>query len=112
MNAGVVACALVMAVCLVFGIAFFLLKGKAALLVSGFNSLPKNEQKRYDRKALARDMGNTCLLGTLIMAVGCALSHFLLPYAAIVSSDQRFSLVSCENRLNEQDTQTRIFPKP
>ena len=85
MNAGVVACALVMAVCLVIGIAFFLLKGKAALFVSCFNSLPKNEQERYDREALARDMGSSCLLWALIMAVGCAPSHFLSPYAAMAA---------------------------
>ena len=74
-----------MAVCLVFGIAFFLLKGRAALFVSGFNSLPKNEQERYDREALARDMGKSCFVWSLVMAAGCALSRFLSPYAAIAA---------------------------
>lgn len=85
MNAGVVACALVMVVCLVAGILFALLKGKAAILISGFNSLPERERTRYDQEAMARDMRNACFTWALTMAVGCALSHFLSPYAAIAA---------------------------
>lgn len=85
MNAGVVACALVLAICLVVGIAFALLKGKAALLISGFNSLPERERARYNQEAMARDMRNSCFLWALIMAAGCILSYLLSPYAAIAA---------------------------
>ena len=100
MNVGVVACALVMAVCLVAGILFALLKSKAAILISGFNSLPEREWTRYDQEAMARDMRNACFLWALTMAVGCALSHFLSPYAAIAAFAAWIALLFKDVRLD------------
>ncbi|MDO5116944.1 MAG: DUF3784 domain-containing protein [Eggerthellaceae bacterium] len=85
MNAGAVACALALALFLIVGIVFALLKGKAALLISGFNSLSERERAHYDQEAMAVDMRNACFLWALIMAIGCALSFFLTPYAAIAA---------------------------
>ena len=85
MNAGVVACALALALFLVFGIAFAALKGKAAIIVSGFNSLTKHERAQYDTDALAKDMRNACFLWAAIMAIGCFLSYALTSYLAIIA---------------------------
>ena len=83
MNIGLVACALMMAVFLIAGIVFALLKGKGAMLVSGFNTLPERERAQYDAAAISKDMRNSCFLWALIMAIGCLLSWLLTPYMAI-----------------------------
>lgn len=85
MNAGFMACALALAVFLVAGIAFALLKEKGAMLVSGFNTLTERERAQYDAAALSKDMRNSCFLWALIMAAGCVLSLFITPYMAIIA---------------------------
>ena len=85
MNIGFAACALTIPVFLVVGIAFTLLKEKAAMLVSGFNTLPERERAQYDVAAIAKDIRNSCFLWALIMAIGCLLSWLLTPYMAIVA---------------------------
>ncbi|SEU13113.1 DUF3784 domain-containing protein [Paenibacillus sp. NFR01] len=53
---------------LVLGIVFY--RGKGAILIAGFNTLPKEEQDKYDVPALCRLMGNlmfvTCFCVLLI----------------------------------------------
>ena len=85
MNAGFIACALALALLLIAGIAFALLKEKGAMLVSGFNSLPERERARYDAAALSRDMRNSCFLWAATMAVGCVLSLLVSPYMAFAA---------------------------
>lgn len=46
--AGVVACLLLAGIFAVMGLVFTIGKEKAAILVSGFNSLSKEERDRYD----------------------------------------------------------------
>ena len=85
MNVGFAACAMVMAICLVVGIAFALLKEKGAMLVSGFNTLPERERAQYDIAAISKDMRNSCFLWAAIMAVGALLSLLVTPYLAIAA---------------------------
>ncbi len=80
MNVGFWLCALPAAIFLIVGLLFFLLKERAAVLVSGFNTLPKQEQLRYDRARLCRDMSRQFFLWTAILAVGALLSALLSPY--------------------------------
>ncbi len=79
MNTGVAACGLAMLLFIAVGIIFALLKGRAAMLISGFNTLPAKEWEQYDANAMARDMRNACLLWAAIMALGCLASCLLLP---------------------------------
>ncbi len=44
MNIGVAACGIAMLLFVVVGALFALLKGKAAMLISGFNTLPAKER--------------------------------------------------------------------
>lgn len=67
----------------VLGVVFAVLKERAAKLVSGFNSLPKEEQIRYDRAYISRDMRNQCFTWAAVMAAGAVLSYFLTPYMAV-----------------------------
>ena len=85
MNVGFAACVLCLAVLLIAGIAFALLKEKGAMLVSGFNTLTESERAQYDAAALSKDMRNSCFLWAAIMAVGCVLALLLSPYMAIVA---------------------------
>lgn len=66
------------------GLWFGIRKEKSARFVSGFNSLPKREQERYDKALLARDMRNTSFLWAGIMLTG-ALASLISPYFAIAA---------------------------
>lgn len=59
---------------------FAFLKGRAAILISGFNDLTKEERKCYDTAKLAKDVRNFMLLLTLDMAIGAVLCHFVSQY--------------------------------
>lgn len=68
---------------LIMGVLFAILKEKAAKLVSGFNSLSKEEQELYDKAGISLDMRNQCFTWSAIMVVGAVLSYFLTAYMAI-----------------------------
>ena len=68
----------------IFGILFAVLKEKSAKLVSGFNSMPKKKQEKYDKAYIARDMRNQCFVRSAIMLAGAILSLFVSKYMAIL----------------------------
>ena len=47
---------------LLFAVIFTVLKGKAAILISGFNTMPKDKRKLYDKEQMSRDQRNIFLL--------------------------------------------------
>ena len=67
----------------IIGVLFAIFKERAAKFVSGFNSLPKEEQALYDKAHISRDIKNQCFTWAGIMLVGAVLSYFLTPYMAI-----------------------------
>lgn len=83
MNIGFISCALLIIVFGVIGSVFGVLKERAAILVSGFNSLSKEEQNKYDKASISRDMRNQCFIWTLVMVIGAIFSWVLSPYMAI-----------------------------
>ena len=85
MNIGLVACAIPIPLLIVVGIAFALFKGKAAILVSGFNTMFEHEREQYDADAIAKDMRNDCAIWSAILLAGCLASYFITPFAAIVA---------------------------
>ncbi|WP_455716280.1 DUF3784 domain-containing protein [Anaerosporobacter sp.] len=85
MNIGFYAC-LILAI--IFGIltfVFFLLKEKGAMLISGFNTLPKHERELYDIAKLSKDQRNSMFIWLLIMCVGALFSFFISQYFAIIA---------------------------
>lgn len=66
----------------ILGVVFALLKEKGAMLISGFNTLPKEKQKLYDRARMSRDQKNMCFLWAAVFAAGGIASAFLSPYCA------------------------------
>lgn len=70
---------------LLFALLFAALKEKAAILVSGFNALPRREREQYDRAKLSRDMRNQFLLWAAILGAGALLARFVWPPIALVA---------------------------
>lgn len=68
-----------------FLIAIYFFTGRGTMLISGYNTLPKEERARYDTRALTRAMG----IFTLIMAV---LMAFIL-YTGLVVKNTVWALV-------------------
>ena len=69
-----------------FALLFGILKGKAAILISGFNTMPKEKRKLYDRERMSRDQRNEFLVWALILGVGGVLSYlFSFRYAADIA---------------------------
>ena len=85
MNIGFYACLLLAIIFGIFTFVFFLLKEKAAMLISGFNSLPKKERELYDLARLSKDQRNSMFIWTIIMSVGALLSFFISQYFAIIA---------------------------
>lgn len=73
---------------LTFGIMaliFMLLKEKGAVLISGFNSLSKEEREQYDTKWMMHDIRNLFLIWTAVLLLGAVLSYFLSDYCGLIS---------------------------
>ena len=83
MNIGFWLCGILAIPFLILGVLFAIFQEKAAKFVSGFQSLPKEEQSLYDKASISRDMRNQCFLWSAIMLIGAGLSYFLTPYMAI-----------------------------
>jgi hypothetical protein len=60
------------------------LKEKGALLISGLNSLSKEERAKYDLAKCSKDQRNAFLLWALILGVGTVFSYCLTQYLAIL----------------------------
>lgn len=69
----------------IVGVLFAIFKDKAARFVSGFNSLPKQEQSLYDKAYISRDIRNECFIWAAIMFTGAILSYFICTYIAILT---------------------------
>ena len=85
MNIGLVACFLMGGIFLVLAVIFALLKEKGAILISGFNTIPKQERKKYNQLKMSKDMRNSLLIWCAIFAVGAILSYIISSYMAIAS---------------------------
>lgn len=85
MNTGFWACFVLAPFFFGMALVFAFGKEKTAKLVSGFNSLSKAEQARYDKALIARDMQNACFLWAAVMLSGAALCCLWTPYAAVAA---------------------------
>jgi hypothetical protein len=82
---GSIVCGMLCAVFLLFALLFTLLKEKGAMLVSGFNTMPKEERARYDTAKLSRDQRNAFVLWAIIFGLGAVFSYFLTQYLAVAA---------------------------
>jgi hypothetical protein len=85
MNTGVICCLIMGGLFLVLAAVFALMKEKGAVLISGFNSLPRQEREQYDCVRMSKDMRNSLLIWTAVFAAGALLCYCVSPYIAIVA---------------------------
>lgn len=83
MNIGAWMCGCLVIPFAIVGLLFAIFKEKATRFVAGFNTFSEEEQARYDRAAISRDIRNQCFIWSALMLVGGLLSLIFTPYIAI-----------------------------
>ncbi|EQB86122.1 hypothetical protein J2Z44_002719 [Clostridium punense] len=68
----------------VLSIIFALLKEKGAILISGFNTISKDDREKYDKKKMSLDMRNCLFIWSMILLLGAFLSYCISKYCAIM----------------------------
>jgi hypothetical protein len=85
MNIGFYSCLALAVIFALITLTFKLMGKKAAILISGFNSLPKSQRERYDTEKMSKDHMKAMLLWTIIMAAGALLSFAISQYFAVLA---------------------------
>lgn len=85
MNIGFWMCVILVPCFAVMALIFGIWKEKSARFISGFNTMPAEEQNLYDKAYMARDMRNSCVLWTLLMLAGAAGSYAVSGYMAMAA---------------------------
>jgi len=83
MNIGAMVCGILCLLFLLFALIFGIFKGKAAILISGFNTMPKEKRELYDKEMMSMDQRNAALIWAAIQGTGAVLSYFFSQYMAI-----------------------------
>ena len=82
---GVISCVVMTLLFLVMALVFTLLKEKGAMLISGFNTLSREERAQYDQLKMSLDMRDDCLTWAGIWAVGAVMSYVVGPWLVLVA---------------------------
>lgn len=85
MSKEVIACGGASLLFLALAFIFTCLKGKAAMLISGFNTLPKEKRKQYDTEKMSRDQRNLFLIWAAVWGAGSVLAYYISRYMAILA---------------------------
>lgn len=85
MNVGFFACGTLSLIFLLLAVIFAILKGKASVLISGFNSKSKEERSLYDEEKMCADQRNAFLIWAAILGIGAIFSYLISQYSAIVA---------------------------
>lgn len=80
MNIGFVFCAVLAVFFIIMAGIFVVMGEKGAMLVSGFNTMPKEKRELYDKKRMSRDQRNMFLIWAAIMGAGAVLSLLVSAY--------------------------------
>lgn len=84
MNIGMITCGIFCLFFLILALIFTLLKEKAAMLVSGFNTLSKEIREQYDMYQISQDYRNLFLIYAIIFGIGVVLSYMISEDMAIL----------------------------
>lgn len=102
MGKEVVACGGGCLLFLLLAVVFTCLKGKAAMLVSGFNTLPKEARKQYDTEKMSRDQRNLFVIWAVILGAGAVLGYYISRYMAYAAFALWLILFFKEVHLDEE----------
>lgn len=72
MNVYLIAEASLAGIFLLLGVLFLLMGEKACVLISGFNTLPREERENYDLARMSRDQSRSFFLWAVVLGVGAA----------------------------------------
>ncbi|WLF68971.1 DUF3784 domain-containing protein [Clostridium septicum] len=86
MNIGAITCLTLSILFGIFSAIFALFKENAAIFISGFNTIPKEEREKYDKKKMSIDMRNSLFLWCIILLLGAIASYFIGNYCAIIAT--------------------------
>ena len=85
MNVGFITLGISGLLFLFLALLFTILKGRAAILISGFNTIPKHQRELYDQDRMSRDQRNAFLIWSGIMGIGAILSYFISQYMGVIA---------------------------
>ena len=85
MNVGAFLCAIMAVVFCIIALIFWKLGEKGAILVSGFNSLPKDKQEQYDKKRISEDQRKLYTSWMALFIAGTILCFLVSSYVAIAA---------------------------
>lgn len=85
MNTGFTVCSGACLLFLLLALIFTVFKGKAAILISGFNTMPKEKRELYDKDKMSKDHRNSFLIWAAIQGAGAALSYCVSRHIAIAA---------------------------
>lgn len=85
MSIGAIICLMLAVLFGIISIFFALLKEKGAILISGFNTMPKEEREKYDKKKMSIDMRNSLFLWSVILFSGAISGKFISKYCAMTA---------------------------
>lgn len=83
MNNGCIVCMTMGFLFLLFALLFAFLKERAAVLISGFNSLSKEERSCYDTRRMSCDYRNKFFYWSALWGIGSIFSYIITQYVAI-----------------------------
>lgn len=72
---------------IIFGVTallFAVLREKGAMLIAGFNTMPKEKRELYDKKRMSRDQRNAFALWAVILEAGGILSDLTMSQNAAI----------------------------
>ena len=85
MNNGSLICGIFSLFFLLLALLFTALKEKSAMLISGFNAMPKEKRALYNQAKMAIDQRNAFLLWAAIHGAGAVCSYCISPSLAIAA---------------------------
>lgn len=84
MNNGFIVCGISCLLFLLFALIFSIFKGKS-VIISGFNTMPKEKRELYDKDKMSKDYRNSFLIWAGIQGIGAVLSYCISRHIAIAT---------------------------
>ena len=84
MNSSTFICIIFAMIFLILACIFVLLKSKGAMIISGFNTLPKEQRKLYNQYKMSIDYRNLFALWSSLFFTGAMLSQLVSGYLTII----------------------------
>ena len=85
MNTGFMVCGGACLLFLLLTLIFTIFKEKSVMLISGFNTMPKEKRELYDKEKLSKDHRSIFLIWAVIQGIGAILAHYISQYIAVIA---------------------------